>query len=739
MVLAGGSAQAADFGREMVPLLDKYCGSCHGGDQKKGDLSFEAFRGADETALLKNIHVWQTVAERLEAREMPPEEKPQPTAAEVQSLMAWIDWAQSRAAADGKRDPGRVTIRRLNRAEYNNTIRDLLGVDLKPANQFPSDDVGYGFDNIGDVLSMPPLLVERYLAAADRIAEKVIVADIDPKFRGDTIEVEKLAPTPAGSAIKNGKLVMSAAGSVRAHHEFPTQAEYMFKVKAAGRGARLVLKVDGQEKKTIEVRGSSVYTTKFAVDGGRHRIELAFANPAPKRQVSIDFLRIEGPLRVKARALPDSHTRIIPRHPGAETYRDDAREFLATLATRAYRRPVARPELDRLVTFVEQAVEEGDTFERGMQVALRAILVSPHFVFRVELDPGDPAGEAHPINDWELASRLSYFLWSGMPDDELFRQAADGSLHQPEVLGAQVKRMLQDRKAHALVENFATQWLQVRNLSSIRPSRRRFPGFDDNLRASMMKETELFFEAVMREDLPLGTFLEADFTYLNERLARHYGIDGVEGSEFRRVSTAGTPRGGVLTQASVLTVTSNPTRTSPVKRGKWVLEQLFGTPPPPPPPGVPDLIEDTKKKQLAGTMRQQLEQHRADPNCAVCHRKMDPLGFGLENFDAVGGWRTEEDESGTPVDSSGVLPNGQSFRGPTELKAVLKTKEAAFRRSFAQKMLTYATGRGTEPFDRAAIDDIADRTLEAGDSFSSLVLAIVTSDPFLKRRGEVTP
>jgi hypothetical protein len=512
--------------------------------------------------------------------------------------------------------------------------------------------------------------------------------------------------------------------------------------------------VDGREVETVAIRGARTYTVKTRLEAGPRRIDLAFLNAeaaadrpgraARGRRLVLDRLTVDGPVLAEGWTLPASHTRIIPRAPTRQLrdqrWRQEARELLAPLAERAYRRPLRPGELDRLARFVENAVEGGDTFEQGMRLALRALLVSPHFLYRVELDEGGPAvtgeggpGEAHVrvLDDWELASRLSYFLWSSMPDEELFRLAREGRLRQPAVIEEQVRRMLADDKASALVDNFATQWLQIRNLSGHRANRRQFPGFDDSLKSAMLKESELFFEAVMREDLSVLTFIDADFTFLNDALARHYGIDGVEGARFRKVSLTDGLRGGVLTQASVLTVTSNPTRTSPVKRGRWVLEQLLGTPPPPPPPGVPELKEKEKHDKPT-SLRARLEQHRADPNCAVCHKKMDPLGFGLENFDAVGAYRTHDDD--LPIDPSGVLPNGQTFSGPSELKAVLKAKQSQFRRSLVSKMLTYALGRGAEPYDRPAIDDIAEQMVRNDSRFSSMIIGIVNSDPFRKRR-----
>ncbi len=750
-IAAGADLRPVDFGTRVVPVVEKYCIGCHNSPKKKGDLLLDVYRKGGETAALADLAVWQGVAERVAAREMPPRDQPQPTAAEIDIVTSWVDQASRLRVPLGSRDPGRVTIRRLNRAEYNNTVRDLFGVELRPARDFPSDDVGYGFDNIGDVLSMPPALVERYLAAAERIADRVIVADLAPRFRVQTFAIPRLVPTPVGSVIRDGALVLSTNSAVRTPHTFPVDGAYRLRVRAfAGlRGkqpdkdpVRMTLRIDGSDVETVSVRATrghpAVYTVQARVEAGSKRLELAFVNArGESRQLGLESLKIEGPLSPQPITPPESHRRLIPRPADQVAWRDDAREFLTAFATRAYRRPVTPAEVQRLVQFVEGAVADGETFERGMQVAVRAALVSPHFLFRGELVDADPASadNAVPVGDYALASRLSYFLWSSLPDNELFRLAREGKLHSDDVLAGQVRRMLQDPRSAALVDNFAPQWLQTRNLAGIRPSRKLFPAFNDELRAAMMKETELFFAAVMREDRSIFTFLDADFTFVNEPLARHYGIPGVEGREFQRVSLAGGSRGGVLTQASVLTVTSNPTRTSPVKRGRWVLEQLLGTPPPPPPPGVPQLKEPTDPGTplAAATLRQLMEKHRADPNCATCHQKLDPLGFGLENFDAVGAWRDKDGD--TLVDASGILPNGQLFRGPAALKAVLKSKGLLFRRALAQKMMTYALGRGTEVFDRPAIDDVCNAMIKDGDSFSSLIVAIARSEPFQKRRG----
>jgi hypothetical protein len=447
--------------------------------------------------------------------------------------------------------------------------------------------------------------------------------------------------------------------------------------------------------------------------------------PADQRVLIVRSIALDGPYNPPPLVLPESHRRIMAYTPDKPP-RDAAREIIERFASRAFRRPVKPDEVDRLLALYDQAEKEGGRFEDSVRVALEGVLVWPHFLFRVELDPkGAAAGTSYPINEYELASRLSYFLWSSMPDDELLALAAQGRLRRE--LDAQVRRMLGDAKSAALVQNFAGQWLTLRKLDYVVPDPETFPGFDKELRTAMTRETELFFEAVLREDRSVLDLLDADFSFVNERLARHYGIAGVKGPEFRRV-TLPPNRGGLLTQASILTLTSNPTRTSPVKRGKWVLEQILNSPPPPPPPDVPEL---PPTKQLTGSLRKVMEEHRANALCASCHNRMDPIGFAFENYDAIGAWRDKD--GGFTIDASGALPDGQSFQGPAELKRILMGKKDVFRRCLAEKLLTYALGRGLEYYDRCAVDAILEALDSGGDRLSPLVLAVVQSEPFQMR------
>ncbi|MBI3865487.1 MAG: DUF1592 domain-containing protein, partial [Planctomycetia bacterium] len=587
------NAPAPAFAKDVQPVLVKYCYECHKGDQPKAGLAFDTFK--DERTAVTRRQDWERIARQLSTEMMPPVGKPEPTDDERAVLIRWID-ARVLKIDCSKIDPGRVTIRRLNKAEYNNTIRDLLGVDVKPADDFPSDDVGYGFDHIGDVLSMPPVLFERYLAAAERVTDAAIST-----------------PDPDRAPVKSGKgKTLASVGEAEMDMEFPRTGDYKLRARAYAQQAgpevaRMMLKVDGEEVKTFDVAAvegqPENYEVTLHIPLGKHRFAARFLNdfykpddPDPKnrdRNLYVQRLEVQGPLGVLPDPLPQSHARLITCRPaeGADPT-DCARAILRPFVTRAFRRPATGDEIERLARLVVAATKEGDSFERGIQVAVEAVLVSPHFLFRIEIDPQplDPQA-VHPINEFELATRLSYFLWSSLPDDELMRLAHDGALRKEGNLAAQVRRMLKDPKSAALVENFAMQWLQLRNLKLANPDLKQFPDFNDALRSAMETETRLFFEAIVREDRSLFDVLDANFTFVNERLARHYGIPGVQGEQFQRVTLATPERGGILGHASVLTVTSNPTRTSPVKRGKWVLENLLGAPPPPPPADVPELKE----------------------------------------------------------------------------------------------------------------------------------------------------
>jgi len=757
---AAPAETAESFLQSVRPFLEENCVECHSRDLQTAGMVLEIPADASAPRLaeaLRDRSRWADVWRKLRAGEMPPPGRQRPGAQAVDEVLSWIEGHLSSFSGPEEINPGRVTARRLNRAEYNNTIRDLLGVGLRPADEFPVDDSGYGFDTIGDVLSIAPVLMEKYLSAADEIARAAIV--VPPDAEATVARYESPAFEAKEVSIGSGKLLFTEDGSVHVTHEFPYDAKYRIEVRVRDDrddlkqafGAERVLtafSLDDKQLGLFETNAERTYWSgsfevERRIEAGRHVISsellmsdrvLSARNEHGGRAVFVDYVEITGPFEPEAPELPESHRRIFTCGGPVEGYPPGcAREILERLARRAYRRPVSPQEVDDLVRLVELAQERGEPFERGIQVALKAILVSPQFLFRIERDPAPGDGEpVHRISPYELASRLSYFLWSSMPDEELFEAAERGDLFEPDVLEQQVRRMLRDPKAKALAKNFAGQWLELRNLELVAPDPKRYPSFDDSLREAMRRETELFFEHILREDRSVVELLDAGYTFLNERLARHYGIEGVEGGEFRRVELESGRRGGVITHASVLTVSSYPTRTSPVLRGKWLLDNILGAPPPPPPPGIPEL--DEEQIGITGTLREQLEQHRANPNCAVCHERMDALGFGLENYDPIGAWRTQQGKF--PVDSSGKLPGGRSFDGPAGLKRLLVEDKQDFARRLTEKMLIYALGRGLESYDKPVVEKIMRRLAAAGYRFSQLILEIVQSPPFQMRRAE---
>jgi hypothetical protein len=740
------------FAKDIKPVLTQYCFSCHGNGKHKGDVTLDKFSTWNEVQADKQT--WQTVMDVLAQGIMPPEEKPQPPKKDKDLIVSWAAEAMDYIDCTGPRDPGHLVIHRLNRNEYNNTIRDLVGVsDFKPADDFPADDTGYGFDNIGDVLTMSPLLAEKYLAAAEQVMDRAIQSS-DPyakkvkKFTG--IQMEPTAGQTAESAAWN----LSNNGELFKKFVFPVGAEYEIRIRAYGdqfgdEAPKMVLRLDGKDLLTFDVKATGqfpeLYKFRSKFPGGSHKVALAYTNNAvdrnnkdPKkrgdRNLIVMWMEIEGPFNAPPPPIPESHKKVLIATPGRDGPEDEcAGKIVKSFATRAFRRPVTSEEMLGLMRLYRLAKGNKEPFEQAVKIPLIACLCSPHFIFRVELDPPTNPSTPHPISDYELATRLSYFLWSSMPDDELMQLAQSKTLHNPAVLNKQVKRMLTDPKAVELVHNFVGQWLELRNLDDWTPDEQRFPTFDEKLRRAMKKEAELYFSTIIKEDRSILELLDSDYTYVNERLAKHYGIQNVKGDDFKRVSLAGTHRGGVLTMASVLTVTAMPSRTSPVKRGKFVLEQILGSPPPPPPPEVPNLPNKPEDVQAA-SMRQRLEKHRANPSCAVCHQRMDPIGFSMENFDAIGAWR-DKDAGGHAIDTSGKLPNGQALDGPDGLRKVLVTKKAEFTRCMLEKMLTYALGRGMEEYDRCTVKEICQSVEKNNYKFSSVVDGIVQSDAFLKRRA----
>ncbi|MDA0282944.1 MAG: DUF1592 domain-containing protein [Planctomycetota bacterium] len=728
------------FKEKLQPFVSQYCADCHNADDPEAGINFAAFPTEDSLLTGHGRKSWEKILGMLKIGAMPPADMEQPPVELRDELIAWLENRLFNLDCELIDDPGRVTVRRLNRVEYRNTIRDLLSVDFDPTNDFPSDDVGYGFDNIGDVLSLSPLLMEKYLDAAEVITAEAIPVVGDSELR-TTFDVDRLKSEPA-LQVAGGFLGLSSRADVWADYQAPMAGDYEIDIRAKAQQfgsepAKMELRIDGKVVRTFDVTGEMKqqdYVHKLKLDPGRRRIQASFINDAYVAKKGDRNLYV-GRFAITRPADRSKLVQFVRHFPGqGRGVRESAVAVLRPFMTRAFRRPVTDDDVNRFVDIVEMASGDGEVFEQGIQYAVQAVLVSPEFLFRVETDarPDDPMAD-RPVTDYELASRLSYFLWSSMPDEELFRLAERGELRQPDMLKRQVVRLLSDSKSRALVDHFAGQWLNLQMLDELTPDPNVFPDFDVALRKDMQQESLLVFQAIMQDDRSVLDFLDADFTFMNQRLARHYGVNSVKGDEFQKVSLNAQQRAGILTHASILTLTSNPDRTSPVKRGKWILENILGESPPPPPPGVPEL-EETRKGNPNASMREQLELHRADPGCASCHRTMDVLGFGFENFDAIGRWR-DKDGSQT-IDSSGKLPSGEAFSGPAELVRLLKGRRAEFARCLSEKMLTYALGRGLEYYDRCATDVILKRLNDNDYRFSELVLGIVTSKPFQKRRGD---
>lgn len=788
------------FEKSIRPFLSRNCYSCHNSKLKSGGLNLQAYTTAG--SVIRDRDRWGRVLQKISAGEMPPESMPRPNESELKTVIDWIASEFERADGLVKPNPGRVTARRLNRAEYNNTVRDLLGVNFRPADDFPQDDSGYGFDNIGDVLSLSPVLMEKYLAAAEKTARAAVFGpeQLKPvlvRLRASRRDLVRRT-TPLFDYDLTG---LSLPNALHVTHRFPVDGEYVIRIfldgvrPAGSEPIQIAFWVDGQQLQVIDFDPEA--TASFSQDRQefygimlelRARIAAGdrwlaasiprlyeglppkYSGPIPSKRPAPPPLQFTPPPDVPPDRLEVLRARFEERKkeventavndfrisslevggpynqagkPSAESLKKVytcghltgghrigcERRIVSDLARRAYRRPVATWEVTGLLTLFSMARRQGDSFEEGVSLVLQALLVSPHFLFRIERDRGE---DVHAINQHELASRLSYFLWSSMPDEELLRSADRGVLRDPTVLAGQVQRMLKDPKSRALVENFGGQWLELRKLESAAPDRKRFPEFDPYLRMSMLKETELFFASIVSEDRSILDFIDGDYTFLNGRLADFYKVPGIKGPEFRRVALPSShQRSGVLTQASILTVSSYSTRTSPVLRGRWILENFLAAPPPPPPPDVPNL--DEARVGTAASLRLQLEEHRRNATCASCHARMDPLGFGLENFDAIGAWRTQDGKS--QIDSSGMLPDGRTFQGPQELKAILKADRDAFAECLTEKLLTYALGRGLESYDKPTVKNIAGRVAASRYRFSSLVLEIVRSLPFQMRKG----
>ena len=737
------------------PVINQYCVGCHNGTSKAAGLALDTAK-ADDTA------TWEKVLRRVRSRTMPPTGLPRPKEADYQNLVATLETKLDA----GKVDPGRTdTFRRLNRTEYQNAIRDLLAVDVDVTALLPSDDASHGFDNV-TVGNLSPTLLERYLGAARKISRLAI--GIPPKqVGGETV----MLPPDLTQEEHFEDLPLGTRGGTVVKYTFPLDAEYEIQIRLQRdrnehveglRGSHVVeLMLDGERiqaftaKPPGQGKDHSVvdreFNVRLRVSAGPHVIAAAFPKQGsalleterqpyqahfnmdrhPRITPAVFSVTVNGPYAVKGPGDTPSRRAIFVCKTEDEAC---AKKILSGLMRRAYRRPSTEADLTVPLKFYREA-RKSEGFEPSIEMGLRAVLVSPEFLFRVEQDPTGVAPKAvYRISNLELASRLSFFLWSSIPDEELLTAAVRGDLHQPSVLQKQVKRMLADERSRMLVTNFADQWLYLRNLASITPDMRAFPDFDDNLRKSFRKETHLFFESVMREDRSVLDLLRADYSFLNERLAKHYGVPNVYGSRFRKVTFGPeTMRGGLLRQGSILTVTSYATRTSPVIRGKWILDNILGVPPPPPPPNVPAL-EEAKAAMKKMTMRERLSEHRKNPACAGCHKLMDPPGFSLENFDAVGRWRQAED--GTAVDASGGLPDGAKFTGVAGLEKALLTRPELFATTITEKLLTYSLGRGVEFSDAPAVRQIVRQTQKSDFRFSSFIQGIAGSPSFQLRRAQ---
>ncbi|HTW64368.1 MAG TPA: DUF1592 domain-containing protein [Bryobacteraceae bacterium] len=775
VAVASGQADAPAAQRAVI---NKYCVICHSAQLHTGGLSLQ---NADLDNVPASAETWEKVIRKLRTGSMPPAGMPRPDAATVNQLASFLETSLDRAAA-AKPNPGHAAMHRLNRAEYANAIHDLLGLDVDATALLPPDDESSGFDNIADVLRMSPSLMERYLSASWNISREAVgnmniaASTATYRVRPDLSQDQHIEGLPLGTR-----------GGILVRHYAPLDAEYIIKLRLwrntfdLMRGMedahQIEISVDGNQVRLVTAGGHEDFlkmtanpglfgadldkrlTIRLPLKAGPHVISAStilrshaekddLVKPFLRTTIdgldimgdpSVDRLTVEGPLNPTGPGETPSRAMIFICTPQNE--KDDlpcARKIIAALVRRAYRRPIQDADLETPLSFYQRRRNSHGSFEAGIEAALQFILTSPEFLFRFEPDPADLAvGAAYPLGDVALASRLSFFLWSSPPDDELLKIASEGKLHQHEVLQQQILRMLADDRADALVDNFAEQWLFLRNLKNSSPDPQIFPDFDDNLRQAMRQETKLFFQSIVREDRSVLDLLNADYTFVNERLARHYGIPNVYGSQFRRVTLTSENRRGLLGQASILTVTSYPNRTSPVQRGKWILTNLLGIPPTPPPPNVPALKENSDGKRLS--LRERMEQHRADAVCAGCHKVMDPIGFALENFDAIGQWRTMDD--GAPIDPSGTLYNGMKVDGPIALRKMLTDHPEVFVGVMTEKLLTYALGRGVEYYDMPAVRKIVQGAGANDFRFSSLVLGTVESTPFemkIKTAGAVT-
>ena len=780
LVASMRTAQESGQATTLRAAVDRYCSTCHNSRvATTATASGVVLDKADLNHVADDPALWEKVVRKLRTGGMPPEGSPRPDRATHDTLIGFIESRLDRAALE-RPNPGRSSVHRLNRAEYANAIRDLLALEVDAATLLPPDDTANGFDNIADVLSLSPALLESYLSAAAKISAlavgspKITASSETYKVRGDMAQTEHIEGLPLGTR-----------GGVSARHTFPLDGEYVIRVKLVEtnlgtiRGLQdehqLEITVGGQRVLLAPVGGyddymesgnnatnivNALYTRlqgRVAVRAGQRQVTAAFLEPSswlgPTRLQSflysaivatdhlgyphIEYMTVSGPFSTGGSGDTPSRQRVFTCRPTRTAEeRACATSILSKLARRAYRRPVTDSDMSGLLRFYDEG-RRNSTFDAGIEMALRAMLASPKFVFRVERDPsGIAAGRSYTLSDLELASRLSFFIWSSIPDEELLTVAEARRLRDPKTLTQQIERMLADPKSQALVTNFAGQWLHIRNLRSATPDKNDFPHFDHTLRQAFERELELFVGSIIREKRPVLELLTADYTFVNERLALHYGIPNIFGSHFRRVSGIEDTRRGLLGKGGILLVTSHADRTSPVVRGKWILDNLLGTPPAPPPPEVPPLPEAQGAGAKPLTMRARMEQHRANPVCANCHKVMDPMGLALENFDAVGAWRTQD--NGAPVDASGQLPDGTKIDGVTGLRETLLKQPDVLVTSVTEKLLTYALGRGLEPEDMPAVRTIVRQAERDGYRFGSLVEGVVSSTPFQMRKAEET-
>lgn len=764
-------AAAADTAAPRA-TLDKYCVRCHNDRLKTGELSLQTI---DVAKVAEHPQVWEKVIRKLRANAMPPAGAPHPDEPVLANMAAHFESEIDRAAA-ARPNPGRTQpLHRLNRAEYQNAIRDLLALDINAAETIPADDQSYGFDNIAGVTKLSPTLLERYMGAAREISRLAVGASPIPptsetfRLRSDLGQYRRMEGLPFGTR-----------GGASVSYNFPKDGEYEFSLELvdlfAGAPVRephdLELSVDGERVKVFRLQPQGAPTiaaymtvekgmkVRAPIKAGPRTVIAAFVKKTDALAESVrqpfdrphgegdnlmyaphlGTITISGPFSASKAGDTPSRKRIFICSPvSAAQEAECAKRILGTLGRRAYRRPVSDADVQDLFTYYQEGRAAGASFESGIERSLRALLVKPEFLFRVTADPvGVRPGTVYRLTDLEVASRLSFFLWSTIPDEELLTVAAQGKLKTPAVLEQQVRRMLKDPRSSALAANFAGQWLRLRNLAQALPDDVIFPNFSDNLRRDFAKETELLFQSIVQEDRSSIDLLTADYTFVNERLAKHYGIPNVYGSEFRRVTIPDVNRRGLLGQGSILTVTSYSDRTSAVGRGKWILENVLGTPPPPPPPNVPALAETESISGKSLSMRERMVKHRANPVCASCHSLMDPLGFALENFDAVGRWRSRG-EGGSAIDASGTMPNGTKFNGVVELRPLLTKSSEQFVTVMTEKLLIYALGRGIEFSDAPAIRQIVRGAATSNYKFGALVVGLAKSVPFQMRSAPSEP